>query len=667
MLLKDVIFDAVDGEAFDDGGHHNYFLLVASCFDTGWKQAWNSLQVGKDKLPTWCIFRALQDLGRSKNRIHVAFSFTYDVTKWIEDWPVEMREELFHGGHVLWNDKHGTVYDVTFLPHKLFRIKFKDYLGVDRTVQIYDVFGFFQKSFIKALKDWGLTEEIEFVERMKKERGTFKREASDEVMRYSLMETDLLCQLMNRVRDALVSQDINMEKFFGAGSIAEAILRKYNMQDDIFIPDWYDNEGFMLACLGAYFGGRFELFKQGVFNESHQYDINSAYPSAMAGLPSFANSTISAVSTYDSESDYSLWFVTYKIPKNKQKRIGPLPFRTSQGSILFPFKNEYGVWVHQVELRQAIRFYGPECFKIHNGYIVVPLDGRSVYSFIPVLAKERLLLKERGDERNIVLKLGLNSLYGKTAQSVTGHNRLPPFQNFYIAGLITATTRAKLLHFSMAFPNAVIQFATDGVFADSPHPVLGQRSTTALGKWEYKHLEKKTIYLKPGIYWVEREEGEKARRKTRGFKTATFTVGDIFGEWDKEGPYGILDGVERRFVGIGTCIVNNDWSKYGTWQPIKLQLRFGPGPTKWYTYGGQNAIGQGEDGNDNAADYYLLEPYQRKVTAESEIYVPHFVDKVDSLDYYDAETQSNIRIEMHYADQPDYTKYVGFGDAESQE
>lgn len=671
MQLKDVVFDAVDGESFTDSDGHHYALLIASCADTGWHGVWNSLQGNRKQLPTWVIFKALEQLSHAPNRIHVAFYFSYDVTKWVEDFSNEAKTELFHGKRVNWTSPYGRQYTVTYLPHKLFVLEYQNEHTDRRTsIKIYDVFGFFQASFVKTLKQWGFTKEIEFIEQMKAQRGKFTPENAQVIIEYSKMECDLLCQLMNKVRDALVSFGINMTKFYGAGSIAEAILDTYDMKKHIARPDWIDNTNFMLALLSSYFGGRFELFKQGIIKESHQYDINSAYPSAMATLPSFRDATVEYSTQYDAEAPYSIWHVTYILP-TKEYPIGPLPFRTPNGNILFPLQNKFGVWVHQVELRAAMELYGYKYFKVNRGYIIRPLSEKRVYKFIPQLAKERLRLKAADDKRNIVLKLGLNSLYGKTAQGISTRGTLPPYQNFYIAGYITAYTRANLLRFSFNCGyrgSNVIQFATDGIFSTGLHSTQKDSSSSKLGEWEYTHIEKPTLYLKPGVYWVEREEGESARRKTRGFGKGEIKVFDVFKEWKLHGPRGNIVAEINRFIGIGTCIVNRDWTFYGRFIPRRLDIKFGPGPTKWYKYGHQDAYGRGEKGTvDSGPLYYLLEPYQRAVKEESWPYRPHTIDDLEDLDFYDDETRNNIKIELLYSEQPIYEKFVGFGEADAKE
>jgi hypothetical protein len=81
--------------------------------------------------------------------------------------------------------------------------------------------------------------------------------------------------------------------------------------------------------------------------------------------------------------------------------------------------------------------------------------------------------------RGYVLKLVLNSLYGKLAQR-TGRG---PYYDAAAAGLITAITRARLIEAIGQDPEAVAMLATDAVFSTCPLTLdIGE----GLGQWEEK-------------------------------------------------------------------------------------------------------------------------------------------------------------------------------------
>jgi hypothetical protein len=129
-----------------------------------------------------------------------------------------------------------------------------------------------------------------------------------------------------------------------------------------------------------------------------------------------------------------------------------------------------------------------------------------------------------------VLKLILNSVYGKLAQFVGSSNKVPTCANPYYAAAITAYCRRRLIELAMVDPSAIIFFATDGIIAKRPLHHLpisikgvkncpikrsGQRvedesagDVISLGDWEYARRDG-GIFVKAGVYthyMVERDD-----------------------------------------------------------------------------------------------------------------------------------------------------------------
>jgi hypothetical protein len=90
----------------------------------------------------------------------------------------------------------------------------------------------------------------------------------------------------------------------------------------------------------------------------------------------------------------------------------------------------------------------------------------------PIKARNKIAEKEgRALEAEIpyeyditekVLKLILNSVYGKLAQFVGSSNKVPNCANPYYGAAITAYCRRRLIELAMTDPSAIIFFATDG-------------------------------------------------------------------------------------------------------------------------------------------------------------------------------------------------------------
>src|SRR5262249_30758287 len=127
------------------------------------------------------------------------------------------------------------------------------------------------------------------------------------------------------------------------------------------------------------------------------------------------------------------------------------------GSIYFPVNGAGWYWGPEVE--NLIRFFPRRSFEIEYGWVHPYNKDRPFQELIHDLYNKRQSLKAAGDQAEYVLKLGLNSMYGKFAQ----HLGARPFYCLPYAGYITSFTRAALYRAAMAAPRDIIGFATDGI------------------------------------------------------------------------------------------------------------------------------------------------------------------------------------------------------------
>lgn len=677
-------FVGIDGEGITVGNKHYYNLITARCSDMDKTVIYPAQN---KRLSTWEIFdfirRRLSEF-RHEKAIFVMFSFDYDITKWLQDLTHEELSELYLTTKVHVTSPSGIDYIITYFRRKFFTLRFiyKDKTGRLRNtaVTIYDVFSFFGTSFVKSLQQWGF-QVPDFLKEMKGERGNFKNIDQQTIIDYNALECELLCQLMNKVREALYRENIPLSKWHGSGAVAQKLLEVQGVKNQIQITQITHNSDLHDALMGSYFGGRFELFRKGIISRTYQYDINSAYPYAMSTLPDLSRCTVEFSGEYTTDP-YSIWFVQYNVLDHNSKRkqynyanaetflAGPFPYRTKQGTILYPYFNSEGIWIHQVELQTAISLYGHQHFKILYGYILFPTSIKPAFPFIPELAARRLALKEKGDQRNIVLKLALNSLYGKTAQGQKQIGVIPPFQNYYIAGYITAYTRAKLLRESFncgTGGSGIIQFATDGIFSMVRNNRI-KHSSSDFGNWEYTDIPVPICYVQGGIYYSE-NQAQSQKRRTRGFNANALESEDVFYAWRQfYHSYGkttdYIAARESRFYGIGTTIATGNWGRFGRFVETERQLSFYtpskqfpnsagefiPPELQWkYMAPRIRGISKGEIISDK--EYTLLVPNPDLVDGPSQPYTPVNLKEPSTI----PDDLLNIIIQMiQLGEQPDY-------------
>ncbi len=101
------------------------------------------------------------------------------------------------------------------------------------------------------------------------------------------------------------------------------------------------------------------------------------------------------------------------------------------------------------------------------------------------------------------IKVGINSLYGKTAQRI-GSNE---FFSLAWAGYTTAATRAKLANAAYQNPSSIIGFATDALFSTTP---ISVPISDELGDWEESRFDSGTFF-QSGVYRLNQAESHTDR------------------------------------------------------------------------------------------------------------------------------------------------------------
>lgn len=443
------------------------------------------------RLSTYEILKWIADL--PPRYAYTAFYFSYDVEMWLRDLTHKERDKLQSQGMLHWKG-----FFIRYIPGKAFRI-IRDIVSDStpkgktrkakrnrerRWVKIWDMYGFFQMSFMRALEEWklGSMEELAIIKAGKESRDDFSQ-VDERVREYARNEASLGLTLAQRVRDECKKLHLSLSGMHGAGAIADALYRDNGVGSygESLQPPPHE------IILLSYFGGRFDINSLGFVGTAIEYDINSAYPEQIRDLPCLAHSRWESTREYQ-EDDYSLWYVRWNL--DASELWSPFPYRTDKDTIQYP-RNGAG-WYYGCEVRAA-RKLSPHV-QVLGGYQHVCECNHKPFSWIADIYAKRQELKQAGDLAEKILKLGMNSGYGKLAESRT--NR-PYYQNLLWAGMITAMTRGKLMEVVAQDPSAVVILATDAVYSTRPLDV--PISSNELGLWEEKHLEDLFI-LKNGLY-----------------------------------------------------------------------------------------------------------------------------------------------------------------------
>lgn len=537
-------FIAIDGESVDVDGEHRYVLMMSSA-------GRSVLNMGG--LGTTECLKYLLSIAR-KDAIHVAFGLNYDVNMMLRDIGEAKLKELWTTNHTDWYD-----FQLEWLPGKWFRVARS---GV--SIRVHEVFGFFQMSFLKTLGAWELeVPDMDLLEKMKSTRDVFSPEMITEISRYCRLECDVLVRLMNKLRDALIDTDLLPSSWVGAGSIAASMLRNQGVKNHR-VDDTTFSEEIRYAFLGGYFGGRTELFAQGCFKHAVEYDIRSAYPSYARQLPSLVDGTFQRTRQFRDTSS-GLWYVRWILGERNDHVLAPFPVRR-KGRIAYPLNGEG--WYHTIEVATALELGFP--IEVVEGYVFQPATDVKPFDFLDRVYKERAKLKAMNHAGEKCLKLGANALYGKLAQGVGYRGKVPPFQSYFWAGEITASTRARMLRIAATDPSNVIMVATDGIFLrDDP----GLPEGKGLGDLERLQLDE-FFTAQPGVYNVTVDGVEIS--KSRGFFSREIDFVTLREAFKIDGENVVGRYKSKRFIGTGAALMMKDRSLWRTWHEAERKLSLYP-------------------------------------------------------------------------------------------
>jgi hypothetical protein len=574
-------FCFIDGEGGNKpDGSHEYIVLCA------WSEYTGPLILRNDDgspLRTRQILDWLLDLNsrlkaEGHPHIFVGFGIGYDIAMWLKDVPEHPAERFYRPDRMRHIDEKGMPKYAIVGPYGLRQVGsefavIETCYGYGTRVKpgekgkcfaVWDTWKFFQGSFVKALTDWKIlnSDELDAMERMKKKRSTFMAdEVDDEIIEYCLSECRAGVALVTKLDATCTALGFPLRRYDGAGSLAAAMLRAWSIED--YLADVPDGMEYAVSC--AYFGGRFEIASHGWTREAvYQYDINSAYPTIIKDLPCLACAEWRETTEVISDGIYR---VEWKLPEPCY--WGSLPHRNHKGEITYPTS---GVgWYWGAEILSAERLY-PGSHHIREGWALTRKCGHIPFAEVPSVYQQRLKLGKSAE--GIVLKLGLNSLYGKTAQSVG----TPKYANYIYAGMITAGCRALILDaIRTAAPEHILMTATDAVLSDVPLSLPGSE-LKKLGEWDATVSEGGILIIQPGIT-ISYDRDNVGTYKSRGLGKYEFArhAGAAERQWNKLGVLGSFKARSHRFIGIKTALARNRFETRCRWIDVDQTMSYYPG------------------------------------------------------------------------------------------
>lgn len=441
----------------------------------------------------------------------------------------------------------------------------------DRRVTVWDLGKYSQGPFVDALKEWDLAADVrDQIARMKKRRSAFSWRDRKQIKAYCLSECRALAELAEKIRDAHDDAGIKPRAWHGPGSTAGALLKRERINEKLGPP--LPPEVRRAAQI-AYVGGRAEISCNGRIDRPvYELDIASAYPDQASRLPCLEHGRWGKTRSVRAMRAATTAIVCGDIDRVRSD-WGPLPVRLESGAIVYPCAGARGYW-YRDEWDLSVRAF--KGLRFDHAYVYYTDCDCRPFGFIPELFAHRLAIgKKTGAGR--VIKLALNSVYGKLAQ------RVGPAQyaSWVWAGLITSGTRARLLEHLVAHDrfDSVLMMATDGIYTTEK---IAVDLTPRLGGWERVEHPGGLTLVRPGIYWtpdgVLRARGlgrDNAQAALEVFGSALAS-----GEQRVQLPDRTVFGGARLMIRRSPAGVYTRSERYGQWHPIPTRVSLAPGPKR---------------------------------------------------------------------------------------
>lgn len=420
---------------------------------------------------------------------------------------------------------------------------------------------------------------IEDVRKGKEAREDFAEAKMDRaaIITYNDSEGILTGIYLQHITQMCEELDLYPRSLAGPAPLATAAWKKSGANKHTK-PDFYDSvefyEGHYKEYLEpAFFGGRIEMLGQGNVAHYYKYDIRSAYPFEQVKLPCLKHGHFTeytgeeASDLFEQDTPWMIYHIRFHC--DADTRIGPFAVRTTSKGVVFPLFGK-SVYTHGRSLKMFEK-YGKGGFTILDALRWTPeCDCEHPWSYLGDYYELRKKLREEGNNAQGIVKLIINSSYGKLAQR-NGMYEVrdndgnlisfvsPATANLFGAGFVTDATRAYIYEAAMKQkPEVILGFATDCIY--STEPLEGLTIGKNLGEWDMEeHFN--SCFIAPGMM----SSADDKENRTRGVNPAAMKkrYGEIIAAWDNHQEE--LHVVDKKFYSASMLLLKNMYTGEISW------------------------------------------------------------------------------------------------------
>lgn len=415
-----------------------------------------------------------------RGKIFVAYNLKYDEGAFLQFLPRKNLAKLREKGKTIFGD-----YKIAIIPRKYLRItKGKN------SITIYDLYNFYNMSLNAASKKYLNDEKLDIA--TKSFSKSYIEDNWNMIAKYCVKDAVLVEKLGNKIIKQFETWGVYPRALYSTAYVTYQYFRRHTNYVDVSMF-WEKYPTLLWYAYNSYNGGKFEVTRKGL-DYYYEYDIVSAYPYEIANLIDLRHADVIHSKRFVKEATYGFLWCNITIEK-------PLysPVVMKQGMVnTYPIGN----FIRCITLNEYIYLCSLGC-KLEILDAVWMVMRKIEYPYreeIYKLMKFKNEYKMSGDKLNYhIIKIFLNSLYGKFCQLIKGGEKLKASScwNPVFASIITANTRIRISEMQNKYP-CVVAVHTDSVISTKPldFPKKGK-----LGDFVFE-TEGEGVVLGSGIYQI---------------------------------------------------------------------------------------------------------------------------------------------------------------------
>jgi len=452
-----------------------------------------------------------------RRTLNFFYNIDFDIAAIIKYLPEKELKQLISLNRVEYKD-----YQINYVPKKAFTIRRNK-----KVWRYFDLWQYYRLGLDKAVKQYiNASEGKDPIDRKKLgEDAKYWLKHKDAIIKYCIKDAYLTQKLGELMQKKLNDIGISFDMPYSTGTISVRYFSQY-YEFPRFTPTDWNKYAYL-----SYFGGRFEVTRKGVIDYVIVQDINSAYPYQISNLLDIDKGVWQKSSKIDEDADIGFYKIV--IEKSPDHPIQPFSFRDN-GLVYYPQFNNIIHYCTLDELLFALDNYDDLEIRVLDGWNFYAREEVYPFENIKEIYEHRKRIKKEDPVMQLVLKIIMNSLYGKAAEKTEGVYEVDPDEaddflyfgeyvpvssqlkpgkvfNPVYASLITARTRVMLLEEAIKYPDYVVAMFTDSLI--STKPLI--RPTSQLGGWDNEG-EGEALIIGCGVYTVRDENKGYLKTRLRG-------------------------------------------------------------------------------------------------------------------------------------------------------